>query len=196
MWRGTWDGWMPEFEGNINECQAERLNQSGTAPDWEQQMDDRQVGMRREGCRIYSYPKWPYACKSTSNRIHLPRISSPFASLHCQTQKLGRPRFISVWHISDIFCFKLAVRDSHRFERHEERKVDFKEDSELQGRASRRRLQRSSVRESVMLCSCKNWGRIAKGRGRTLDSLSTHCFEIRYISSSAYGYVSPVSFPA
>ena len=66
----------------------------------------------------------------------------------------------SPYDISDILCFKLAVRDLYRFKRHEERKVDFKEDTELQGRASKGHFQRSSVRESVMLYSCKNWEQI------------------------------------
>ena len=62
-----------------------------------------------------------YACKSTSNRIQLPHILSPFPSLPCQTHELGRPRFIALWHIGDIFPFMLAARDLYRFERREGR---------------------------------------------------------------------------
>ena len=61
---------------------------------------------------IVSPPHLKYldACKTT-----LKRISPPLPSLHCQTHELGRPHFIAVWHIRDIFLFKLAVRDSSRF---------------------------------------------------------------------------------
>ena len=62
-----------------------------------------------------------YACKSNSNRIHLPHILSSLPSLHYQTHELGRPRFIALWHIGDIFPFMLATRDLYRFERREAR---------------------------------------------------------------------------
>ena len=44
-------------------------------------------------------------CVQNHNRIDFPRI------LSLLPLKLGRPRFIAVWHISDIFPFKLAVRN-------------------------------------------------------------------------------------
>jgi hypothetical protein len=47
----------------------------------------------------------------------------PLPSLRCQTHELGHPRFIAAWHISDIFPFKLAVRDSYKFERREGRTI-------------------------------------------------------------------------
>ena len=65
----------------------------------------------------------PYACKTTSNFIDLPRILFPLPSLHCQTHELGRPRFIAVWYMSDTFPFKLAVTDPNMFDRREGRSI-------------------------------------------------------------------------
>ena len=70
-----------------------------------------------------SHLKCLYACKTTSNYIHLPRILFPLPRLHRHTHELGRPRFIAAWHRSDIFLFMLAVADSNRFDRCEGRSI-------------------------------------------------------------------------
>ena len=70
-----------------------------------------------------SHLKCLYACKTSSTCIHLPRILFPLPPLHCQTHEFGRPRFIAIWHMSDIFPFKLAVADSYRFDRCEGRSI-------------------------------------------------------------------------
>jgi hypothetical protein len=58
-------------------------------------------------------------------RVKVPQTAYTFRtpSLRCQTHELGRPRFIAVWHINDIFPFKLAVRELHKFERREGRTI-------------------------------------------------------------------------
>lgn len=127
--RGSWDSVQ-----NIYECQH------GPVRGWHRTRSSRQM-MGRLGCgekevalsreiTIDSEVKvWPpsditpshlkclYVCKFTSNRIHLPQILSPLSTLHCKTHKLSCPCFIAIWHISDIFPFKLAVRNSYKFER-------------------------------------------------------------------------------
>ena len=130
-----------QFKGNIYECQPERfMGQLPTGSSWwtmgklgcgeEDVVLSKDVVVESEAkvrptlpISIVISSQAPYACKTTSNFIDLPRILFPLPSLHCQTHELGRPRFIPVWYMSDNFPLKLAVTDSYVFNRREGRSI-------------------------------------------------------------------------
>ena len=84
--------------GNLKETSMNvKLNEwtsQGTAPEWEK-VDDRDVGMWTEGCRLRPISSAYMRAKPPQTPYTFRAFSFP-SPLHCQTHELGRPRFITV----------------------------------------------------------------------------------------------------